>query len=169
MATPALYSDPNIQVPYTRAELLAYAGRVYKDLQHYTTFVPENIDTQYTRMEFQRAILGLRDLAFSYSVENFTADSVLTAAQSGEVLTNDGAAGAVVLTLPAAVVGRRFKMINAAAQVFKFLAAGADTIKQLSFSGTHLFSSEQWAYVELICPKTGVWVEAASNTGWTIG
>ncbi len=64
MPTPALYVDANIQTAYTRAELLAYAGRAYADLQHYTTFRPQDVDTQFTRMEFQRAILGLRDQLF---------------------------------------------------------------------------------------------------------
>ena len=54
--------------------------------------------------------------------------ATLTAAESGSVITTEGAGGAVVLTTPAVAAGLHYWIINAEDQDLTITAGGADTM-----------------------------------------
>lgn len=63
------------------------------------------------------------------SVEAFTANDTLTAAESGKMCTNEGAAGAIELTLPTAAAGITYTFYVQAAQYLRINASAGDTIR----------------------------------------
>jgi len=63
------------------------------------------------------------------SVEAFTANDTLTSDESGKVCTNEGAAGAIELTLPTAAAGITYTFYVQAAQYLRINAGASDTIR----------------------------------------
>jgi hypothetical protein len=105
---------------------------------------------------------------FKSKVQAKTADYTITTDESGTIFTNDGAGGAVVLTLPAAAAGLRYTFITVTSASFKALRAGTDVIY---YDGTNTYTYAEKALLghslTLVCTKTGVWsVESIGGT-WT--
>lgn len=105
-----------------------------------------------------------------------TGDYTLTAADSGTILDNIGAAGTVILTLPTnstSNVGIWYGGLVHASQILRFLAPASATISVGDVtSGTagNVQSSTAFSYIELYCPVSGKWV-ATTLTGaqtWTV-
>lgn len=105
-------------------------------------------------------------------VEAHTADDTLTAAESGSVHTNTGAAGAIALTLPAATVGLRFRFYVGAAQELRINPDGTETISLPSTgvagaAGKYLTANAVGETVELACCQAGTWAVFGFTGTWT--
>ncbi len=165
------------RTPMSDAELAAYTGEDMADLTPDGQDLAANVswegNAKFKLGPMMRAILKLKALAGNV-VLPLTADTTLTAAQSGATITNLAAAGTVNATLPAATVGLWFKAVVKAAQTLKFIAHGTEIINfgpgYVSAAGGHIFENTLEATLHLQCVKTGEWnVIGTPLGGWTIG
>jgi hypothetical protein len=104
-------------------------------------------------------------------VEAHTADDTLTAAESGSVHTSVGAAGTVVLTLPAATVGLEFRFYVGAAQELRIDPNGSETISLPSTgvpgaAGKYLTANAAGETVHLVCAVAGSWAVYGYTGTW---
>lgn len=93
------------------------------------------------------------------------ASVVLTAAQSGSLFHNTGAAGSVVYTLPPATVGLMYDFINVnpdgSANTVTLLPNGAETIRNVAnngIAGPHAISSAEMDNCRIVCVVAGQWL-----------
>jgi len=103
------------------------------------------------------------------NIEAHTADDTLTAAESGSVHTNLGAAGVVTLTLPSsAPAGTVFDFAVQAAQELR-IEPGVATIRDDSgqAAGKYKYASAIGACITLVADANGDWVTIAKNGTWT--
>lgn len=105
-------------------------------------------------------------------VEAHTAGDTLTAAESGSVHTNTGAAGAVTLVLPAAAVGLEFFFGVGAAQELRIDPNGTETISLPSTgvpaaAGAYIVADAIGETVHLMCAKAGTWSVMGYTGTWT--
>lgn len=113
-----------------------------------------------------QAKLALRD------VEAHTTDDTLTVAESGSVHTSVGAGGAVVLTLPAAVVGLEYFFYVGAAQELRIDPNASETISLPSdgvpgAGGAYLTANAIGESVHLLCAVAGSWSVMGFTGTWT--
>ncbi|HYE20972.1 MAG TPA: hypothetical protein VEA69_21175 [Tepidisphaeraceae bacterium] len=106
------------------------------------------------------------------TVEAHTADDTLTAAESGSVHTNNGAAGAITLTLPAAVTGLEFFFGVREAQELRLDPDGTETISLPSngvpgAAGKYLTANAAGETVHLMCVEDGTWAVMGYTGTWT--
>lgn len=95
-----------------------------------------------------------------------TSSTTLTTSQSGSVVHNYGAAGAVVARLPPAIAPQEFEFTVLAAQTFGPQTSGSDTIIGDIFSGSSLSCAVVGSNLKLRCIINGQWVVAYSTGGW---
>lgn len=106
-------------------------------------------------------------------VEAHTADDTLLAAEMyGSIHTSVGAAGTVVLTLPAAVVGMHAMFRVGAAQELRLDPNGTETIALPSTgvqgaAGKYLTANADGETVHLVCDKAGQWSVYGFTGTWT--
>lgn len=106
-------------------------------------------------------------------VEAHTADDTLVAAEMyGSIHTSVGAAGTVVLSLPAAVVGMNAKFAVGAAQELRLDPNGTETISLPSTgvpgaAGKYLTANAIGETVELVCCSAGSWRVFGFTGTWT--
>lgn len=106
------------------------------------------------------------------TVEAHTADDTLTALESGTCHTTTGAGGAVVLTLPAAVVGLEFFFMVGAAQELRLDPNGTETIALPSTgvagaAGKYLTANAAGESVHIMCCVAGSWAVMGYTGTWT--
>lgn len=109
------------------------------------------------------------------NVLEFTADATLEVGQSGSYCTNNGAAGTVILTLPAAQKGLHYYGSVQAAQILRFTAvggSGGDVIRygeSESAVGGTIEASVIGDTIHLMCLKDDQWVVMGTPVGeWTV-
>lgn len=112
------------------------------------------------------------DSAGAGVVEAHTADDTLTAAESGSTHTSVGAAGTVVLNLPAAVVGLEYKFRVGAAQELRINPDGTETIALPSTgvqgaAGKYLTANADGETVAIECTKAAQWSVMGFTGTWT--
>jgi len=123
-------------------------------------------------IEVQRfACPGIADGA-TRTVEAHTADDTLTVLESGSVHTSVGAAGTVVLSLPAAVVGLEYYFRVGAAQELRIDPNGTEVIALPSTGvagagGKYLTANADGETVHLMCTKAGTWSAFGFTGTWT--
>jgi hypothetical protein len=103
------------------------------------------------------------------TVEAHTGDDTLTAAESGSVHSNLGAAGSVTLSLPAsASAGTAFVFAVQAAQELR-VDPGSATIRDDSGQTADKYKSASviGASLSLVADSNGDWVTIAKNGTWT--
>ena len=95
------------------------------------------------------------------SVLPVTSDFTLTAQSDGLGFTNEGAIGTVVITLPAARPGKRFRLYRQATQTFRFDPNGTEKIRKndgtLGGAGKYISLDADASFVELWCYNEGEW------------
>ncbi len=97
--------------------------------------------------------------------------TVLTAVESRNVITNNGAGGARALTLPTAAAGIDFDFAVTVAQYLRINAAAGD---QIQLSGTtsavagYIRSNVVGATVRLVAIDATTWMAIAINNTWTV-
>lgn len=95
--------------------------------------------------------------------EAFTGNDTLTAAESGKLLDNDGAAGQVNLTLPAAAAGLVFEVVVAENQILRLVPTTDDTIR---LEGTESDTGTNGGYVEANVKGNALRLVAVNATEW---
>lgn len=100
-----------------------------------------------------------------------TANDTLTAAQSYQTFTNEGAAGSVTLELPTPVAGLEYTAVVVAAQTL-ILDVGGSVVIALgpgieSTAGGQISANEPGAFVTLKCLSATRWQAIAGGNGWT--
>lgn len=109
------------------------------------------------------------------TILNKTADETLTAddALYGLIVSNEGAAGAVTFSLPAAQPGMRVTAVVRAAQELRLDPDGTETIALPSTgvqgaAGKYLTADAVGESVELVCLTAGKWEALGAADGtWT--
>ena len=96
------------------------------------------------------------------AAEAHTAGDTLTRDESGSIHTNDGAAGAITLILPAATVGMVFLFVVKAAQELRLDPNGTETIATPltgtpGAAGKYLTANALGESALLVCTKAGEW------------
>lgn len=103
------------------------------------------------------------------TVEAHTTDDTLTSAESGSVHTNEGAAGIVNLTLPAAAAGLHFYIQSRVAFGFRVKVGAGDSIEVAGSAGTTQAStSTAFLTLHLICINVTEWVAQSVVGTWSI-
>lgn len=101
-----------------------------------------------------------------------TSSRTLTAAESGTVVSNVGASGAVTFTLPPATAGLRFVALVEAAQELRLDPDGTETIALPSSgvqgaAGKYLVADAIGEKVEIVCVSAGTWDVIHYGGTWT--
>ncbi len=100
-----------------------------------------------------------------------TSNDTLTAAQSYQTFTNEGASGSVTLSLPTPVAGLEFTFAVVAAQSFVVDVIGSVVIALgpgiESTAGGQISANEPGAFVTLKCLSATRWQAIAGAFGWT--
>jgi hypothetical protein len=100
-----------------------------------------------------------------------TANYTILNTDSGKQFNNDGAGGAVNLTLPAAVVGLNYAAAVVAAQYLRLTAGGVDQIywgDDVSAAGGYVRHNAPGAFVSLICHASGFWHISSIVGSWSL-
>lgn len=101
-----------------------------------------------------------------------TANYTLIVSDQNSTLTNDGAAGTVIFTLPPAAVGLSYSFSVETAQIFRAVAVGSDVIRigaSQSAAAGNVQSSVVGSALLLRCTKTGIWTTVGGAAGtWTV-
>ena len=96
----------------------------------------------------------------------YTSNQTLTAAEcKGSVITNAGAGGAVVLTLPTAVAGLHVTVIKDAAQDLTITAGGSDTV-QGAASIINDNTGDLYGCIRLVATDATEWKIVTATGGW---
>lgn len=104
--------------------------------------------------------------------EAHTASDTLVVSESGTIHTNEGAAGAVTFTLPAATPGLHFKFLVLAAQELRLDPSGTETIALpstgvQSAAGKYIVADAVGEWVEIVCVTAGDWQVTGYLGTWT--
>lgn len=104
-------------------------------------------------------------------VSTKTVNETLTAAQSYQVFTNEGASGTVTLTLPTPAAGLEFTFAVVAAESLVVDVGGSVVIALgpgiESTAGGQISANEPGAFVTLKCLSASRWQAIAGSFGWT--
>ena len=104
------------------------------------------------------------------TVTAYTADHTVTAAQTGATLTNAGASGAVIFTMPTPASGLVYTFIVAAAQTVTLDVGGSVVIAIGEIAGTAgggASCNSPYSAVTLKAISTTLWVATSSIGSWT--
>lgn len=106
------------------------------------------------------------------TVEAKTADFDVEIEDSGKTFTSVGASGTVVATLPAAVVGLKYRFRVGAAQELRLDPDGTETIALPSTgvqgaAGKYLTANADGETVDIECTKAGQWSVFGYTGTWT--
>jgi hypothetical protein len=103
-----------------------------------------------------------------------TANHTLTLPENGSLVTNAGASGTVVLTLPAATVGLEYRGHVRAAFALRFDPNGSEVIGNPTAgsadggAGKYIGSSTVGAAIHLVCSTAGRWEVQSVKGTWTL-
>lgn len=101
-----------------------------------------------------------------------TANHTAETSEVGKTFTNEGAAGAVTITLPPATVGLHYYGYVMEAQELRFDPDGTETIALPSTgaqgaAGKYLTANAEGEWVHLLCVKAGEWGVCGYAGTWT--
>ncbi len=105
----------------------------------------------------------------STNVINETTSQTITTSQSGTLFTNIGAAGTVIMTLPAAAEGLKYRFACVAAFTLSVLAVGSDVIYNGTESSTAagtVSSNTVTSTIELVGVSGGKWLAFGPTGLW---
>ena len=95
--------------------------------------------------------------------------TTLTAGESGTVVGNDGAVGAVIFDLPVASTGLNYNIIDTAQQDITVRPPAGVTVLFNGLAKTNaapLVSQSSGAWLHIVNISATVWVVYASSTSW---
>jgi len=105
------------------------------------------------------------------SVENFTGNDTLTAAESGKCCTNVGASGAIELTLPTAATGLTFSFVVGVAQYLRINFASGDNGRYLtttSATAGYFRNNAIGSCVEIKAIDATTWQVTSLDGTWSV-
>lgn len=110
---------------------------------------------------------GLRTVAVKTA-----AYTIVAGTDNGKTFTNEGAAGAVVFSLPAATVGQWYRFKVKAAQELRIDPNGTETMSLPSTgakqaAGAYLVADADGETLEIECVKAGQWESNFYTGTWT--
>lgn len=111
--------------------------------------------------------------ATSLTIADKTTNYTALSTELGTLFTNAGAAGTVVISLPAAVVGMQYRGLVRAAQALRFDPNGSEVIGNPTAgsadggAGKYITSSTVGAAIHLVCVATGRWDVLSVKGTWT--
>lgn len=106
-----------------------------------------------------------------HSVEDFTGNDTLTAAESGKTCTNAGASGAIELTLPTAATGLEFSFVVSAAQYLRINFAAGDNGRYLattSATAGYFRANVAGNFVSLTAIDATTWQVTSLDGTWSV-
>lgn len=121
--------------------------------------------------ELDRATARLRDMRLRMQRTPTIAratSGALTAAQAGQMFTNEGASTTLAYTLPAASAGLIFPFAVVAAHTLQILTASGDTIYDATATGTTLSASAIGSIIEVKGTDADTWIVASKNGTWSL-
>jgi hypothetical protein len=129
-------------------------------------FNAATVNSKFAVNSIGSAILAAR------TVEAHTAGDTLTAAETGSVHTNTGAAGTITIVLPAATVGLEFIFVVGAAQEIRIDPNTTQTISLPSSgvpsaAGAYIVADAVGESVHLLCGVAGNWNVIGFTGTWT--
>lgn len=107
----------------------------------------------------------------SVEIENFTSNDVLTAAESGKLCTNDGAGGAIELTLPSAAAGLTFSFVVDVAQYLRINFATGDNGRYLattSATAGYFRSNVAGNTITMVAIDATTWQVVSLDGSWSV-
>jgi hypothetical protein len=110
------------------------------------------------------------NVATSNSSSKTASYTVLTT-DLGTAFTNNGAAGAVIFTLPAAAIGLYYRFTCFVAQTLEVLCVGSDKIAVGTTNSAAAGNAQvatPFASLSIRCDVTGQWVATSSTGTWTV-
>ena len=116
------------------------------------------------------------DMGDVFAVEENTAGSgspnVLTAGESGKVLSNEGSAATNYHTLPTAVAGLTYTFVNAdASDLMRIVAGASDMIvvgATITKAAGYIESTARWDKIVLVAVDEVYWVAVTFFGAWTV-
>lgn len=119
------------------------------------------------------AVVALNRRRYPAPISTRTADSTLTAFESGTIISNVGASGTTTHTLPAAIPGLEFGLRVGVAQALRFDPNGSETVSLpgtgvVQAAGKYLTCSTIGCVLMLKCFVAGTWSVISSTGTWTI-
>lgn len=100
-----------------------------------------------------------------------TAAYTVTTTDNGTVFTNEGATGAITVSLPAATVGLFYDFVVKAAQELRIDPNGTETIALPTgvqqAAGKYISADADGEFIRIVCVKTGQWNVLGSVGTWT--
>jgi hypothetical protein len=97
--------------------------------------------------------------------------TIVAEVDNGKLFTNEGAAGAITFSLPAATVGQRYDFYVMAAQELRIDPNGTQTIALdtgvQQAAGAYITANAVGEHIAVICVKTGQWETRDARGTWT--
>lgn len=100
-----------------------------------------------------------------------TGDVTLSATSGSQLQTNEGASGAINLTLPTAATGLTYEAVVQANQYLRFTAATGDTIRDgatASATAGYIRSTTVGSTIRLVAINATEWIVMSKTGTWTI-
>lgn len=116
-------------------------------------------------------VLNIPQYASGLTPVNKTANYTALTGDTGSLFNNSGAAGAVIISLPAATAGLTYAGYVGAAQTLELLANGTNTINNgidTSSAGGNVQANTLGNFIWLICNTTGKWSTVSMVGDWTL-
>lgn len=105
-------------------------------------------------------------------VTDKVANYTLTAADSGQIFTNNGAAGTITFSLPAAAAGLNYTVLADAAHIVILAADAGHTIRnggsETAASGNFTSDGTEGPMLEVFCSNTLQWYVRHITGAWTV-
>lgn len=97
--------------------------------------------------------------------------TVVAGNDNGKIFTNEGAAGAITFSLPAATVGQMYTFVVKATQELRIDPNGTETISLLTgvqqAAGKYIGADANGEYIDIVCVKAGEWNAIGGVGTWT--
>ena len=103
-----------------------------------------------------RENLGVLSTGISDTTTAKTADYSILSGDAGKWFTNTGSSGTVILTLPAAAVGLKYRITRTASQVFNLKPASGEKFATRAANEYFCLGGDDCT-LDVICIVTGVW------------
>jgi len=114
---------------------------------------------------------GVAEWQSTDDISVITGDTTITAAMSGNVFTNEGAAGQIVFTLPAAAAGLNYTFYVYENKNLRVQTATGDQIKSgkfISIVTGHVEADEVGSLIDIIAVNSSLWVVRSMVSAWRL-
>ena len=131
---------------------------------------PNMVELELEQMDARVMALESATAAASPTTIAVTHSRTLSASETGSSVTNEGAASAIVVTLPSAVTDLTFRFYVQVAQTLEVVAGDGDTIRigaDVTAAGGSITSNTVGHSVVLVAVNNAEWIGFGSAGTWT--